>query len=159
MKIWEEGIKKMNNKIHHTNSENMHNVILIEQANNFIFPLDEWTLILCTFFHGQFWILKGQEAVKHQNILSMKYNGCGSPHVYVVICTCIKAQLNAVWSQVSRVQVPQASGGRKIGELRRFLFEMWSGGDMSWFTVSDTDAYSVVLKFFFQLLTTEVMTS
>lgn len=159
MKIWEEGIKNKNNELHHTNSEKIQDVFLIEQANNFIFPLDKWSLILYTFFHGQLRILKGQEAVKCQNTFSLKYHGCGSPHVYVVICTCIKTQLNAVWSQVSRVQVPQASSEKKNRELRRFLSEMWSGGGMSWFTVSDTDAYSVVLKFFFQLLTTEVMTS
>lgn len=84
------------------------------------------------YFHGQLWILKGQEIVECPNVLSMNYHGCGQPHVCVVICTCVKTQQNAVWLQVSRVQVPEASGERKNRVLRRFLFEMWSGRDMSW---------------------------
>lgn len=41
--------------------------------------------MLHAYFHGQLWILKGQEAVEHQNAASMKYYGCGSPEAYVII--------------------------------------------------------------------------
>lgn len=56
-------------------------------------------------------------------------------------------------------QVPPTSGKRKNNLSAKFLFKMWSGRDMSWFTVSDTDTFSVTPNFLFQLLTPEVMTS
>lgn len=72
-----------------------------------------------------------------------------------------------VWSSINTLcdhrsaehQVPPASGKRKTKLLARFLFEMWSGRDVSWFPVSYTDTFLVIPNFLFQLLTPEVMNS